>query len=157
MIPPLHIVLHNPQIPQNTGNIGRMCAIIGASLHLVHPLGFTITDAKLKRAGMDYWHSLDIHNHESWDAFKLKNIAPLSRTWLLTTKAENTIWDCEFNFGDCLVFGSEDRGSPEYLHEDLKMTRIKIPQFNDSLRSLNLSTSAGIVAYEAMRQISKKI
>lgn len=156
--PPLHIVLHNPQIPQNTGNIGRMCSMLEAHLHLIHPLGFTITDTKLKRAGMDYWKELDVFDHNSWEEYKTSaNVPPLSRTWLLTTKAEMSLWEADFQFGDALVFGSEDRGAPDYLHEELKPRRIKIPQFNPLLRSLNLSTSAGIAAYEAMRQIQLKL
>lgn len=154
--PPVHIILHNPKIPQNTGNIGRMCSIIGARLHLIHPLGFIITDSKLKRSGMDYWHELDIAHHRDWDAFKASPLAPnLGRVWLLTTKAERSLWDADFEFGDGLVFGAEDCGCPEYVHSDIGERRIKIPQFAPNLRSLNLSTAAGIAAYEAMRQITR--
>ena len=86
--PPIHVILHNPKIPQNTGNIGRMCSILGARLHLIHPLGFIITDSKLKRSGMDYWYELDVVHHKDWDAFKASPLAPkLDRIWLLTTKA----------------------------------------------------------------------
>ena len=152
--PPLHIILHNPKMPQNTGNIGRMCAIVGARLHLIHPLGFIITDARLKRAGMDYWHSLDVVHHRDWEAFKLSDKAPpLERIWLFTTKASACYWDASFKFGDGLMFGAEDCGVPDYVHADIEGRRIKIPHFVDGLRSLNLSTSAGIGAYEAMRQI----
>ena len=141
-------------MPQNTGNIGRMCAIVGARLHLIHPLGFIITDSRLKRAGMDYWYSLDVVHHKDWDAFKLSDKAPkLDRIWLFTTKATNCYWNATFQQGDGLMFGAEDCGVPDYVHADILEHRVKIPHFTDGLRSLNLSTSAGIAAYEAMRQI----
>lgn len=153
--PALHIILHNPKIPQNTGNIGRMCAIVSARLHLIHPLGFTITDSKLKRSGMDYWYELDIVHHADWEAFKKSEKSPsLDRIWLLTTKSSQSLWSAKFEHGDGLLFGAEDSGCPEYVHNDLQVNRIKIPQFAKNLRSLNLSTSAGIAAYEAMRQIT---
>lgn len=149
----LHIVLYCPEIPQNTGNIGRMCAITQSRLHLIHPLGFTITDKHLRRSGMDYWHSLDLHHHENWEAFKKHEKAP-ARKWLLTTKATKTIWDVEFAEGDGLVFGNEGHGAPQWLHEDIgEEYRVTIPQFESGLRSLNLSTAAGIVTYEALRQV----
>ncbi|MGE9294932.1 MAG: tRNA (cytidine(34)-2'-O)-methyltransferase [Puniceicoccales bacterium] len=147
----LHVVLHQPEIPQNTGNIGRMCAITKCALHLVHPLGFVITDRQLKRSGMDYWHTLDVRHHADWAAFRNEVKPP--RSWLLTTKAERTIWDVEFAPGDALVFGNEGHGAPEFLHDELDATRITIPQFDSDLRSLNLSTAAGIAVYEALRQL----
>ncbi|MDR2982691.1 MAG: tRNA (cytidine(34)-2'-O)-methyltransferase [Puniceicoccales bacterium] len=151
----LHIILHCPEIPQNTGNIGRMCAVTLARLHLIHPLGFKITDAQLKRAGMDYWHSLDVHHHADWSTFRQSEVRPTGRLWLLTTKAEKTIWDARFKDGDGLVFGNEGHGAPDWLHQEIGHEyRVKIPQYNDTLRSLNLSTAAGVVAYEALRQIA---
>ncbi len=156
--PPVHIILHNPKIPQNTGNIGRMCSILGARLHLIHPLGFIITDSKLKRSGMDYWYELDIVHHRDWETFKQSPLAPkLERIWLLTTKAEKCLWDATFEHGDGLLFGAEDCGCPQYVHDDIAAHRIKIPQFAPNLRSLNLSTSAGIAAYETMRQITRHV
>ncbi|MFI3291175.1 MAG: tRNA (cytidine(34)-2'-O)-methyltransferase [Opitutales bacterium] len=157
MSAPLNIILHNPQIPQNTGNIGRLCAILNAKLHLIHPFGFTISDSKLKRAGMDYWKELDVSEYNSWEDFKEKHPSLICRTWLLTTKATQTIWEADFEFGDALIFGSEDKGAPQHVHNDLEEKRITIPQFNTKMRSLNLATSAGIASYEAMRQISSKI
>jgi len=148
----LHIVLFNPEIPQNTGNIGRLCAITESRLHLIHPLGFTITDKHLKRSGMDYWHSLDVHHHENWEAFKASEFAP-KRLWLFTTKADHTYWDVEYADGDGLVFGSEGHGVPEWLHAELEGCRLTIPHKNTALRSLNLSTAAGIATYEALRQL----
>ncbi len=149
----LHVVLFQPQIPQNTGNIGRMCAVTRARLHLVHPLGFEINDRNLKRAGMDYWHSLEVHQHADWAAFKASATAP-RRLWLFTTHATRTFWDVAYADGDGLVFGNEEAGAPEWLHGELgDPQRVKIPHANGELRSLNLSTAVGIATYEALRQI----
>lgn len=149
----LHVVLFCPEIPQNTGNIGRMCAITRSRLHLIHPLGFKITDAALRRAGMDYWFSLDVHQHADWAAFKASPHAPL-RLWLIETGPTRTIWDARFADGDGLVFGNEGHGSPAWLYEEFGDERsLTIPQANTALRSLNLSTAAGVACYEALRQI----
>ncbi|MFW6217461.1 MAG: tRNA (cytidine(34)-2'-O)-methyltransferase [Verrucomicrobiota bacterium] len=148
----LHIVLFNPQIPQNTGNIGRLCAVTESRLHLIHPLGFTITDRHLKRSGMDYWHSLDVHHHADWEAFKASPQAP-GRLWLFTTKADHAFWDVDYADGDGLVFGNEGQGAPVWLHAELEGRRLTIPHKNAQMRSLNLSTSVGIAAYEVMRQL----
>jgi tRNA (cytidine/uridine-2'-O-)-methyltransferase len=148
----IHIVLFQPEIPQNTGNVGRMCALTKSRLHLIHPLGFKITDRNLRRAGMDYWFSLDVHEHADWDAFRSSGAAP-RRLWLLTTRAEVGFWDVRFEDGDGLVFGNEGSGAPEWLHTELAASRVTIPHANPELRSLNLSTAAGIAAYEALRQI----
>ena len=152
----LHIVLFEPEIPQNTGNIGRMCAVTRSRLHLIHPLGFKITDRHLKRAGMDYWHSLDVHHHENWQAFRASPTAP-KRLWLFTTKTTTSFWDVEYEAEDGLVFGNEGHGAPAWLHEELgEKQRLTIPHANTELRSLNLSTAAGIACYEAVRQLRKK-
>ncbi len=149
----LHVVLFEPQIPPNTGNIGRMCAVTRSRLHLIHPLGFAVTDKNLKRAGMDYWHSLDVHHHADWAAFKASAVAP-ARLWLFTTHATRTFWEVAFTDGDGLVFGNEEAGAPSWLHAELSdERRVKIPQANGTLRSLNLSTAAGIATYEALRQV----
>jgi tRNA (cytidine/uridine-2'-O-)-methyltransferase len=149
----LHLVLFHPEIPQNTGNIGRLCAITESRLHLIHPLGFKISDKHLKRSGMDYWHSLDLHHHDDWTAFRNSPAAPAGQLWLLTTKSERSFWAAEFRDGDGLVFGNEGHGAPDWLHRELSETRITIPQKDPALRSLNLSTAVGIAAYEALRQI----
>ena len=149
----LHLVLFEPQIPQNTGNVGRLCAVTGSRLHLIHPLGFRITDRQLKRAGMDYWYSLDVHHHENWEAFKRSDAGP-RRLWLFTTKAARSFWEVTYQDGDGLLFGNEGAGCPEWLHAAVGAAhRVRIPQANKALRSLNLSTSAGIACYEALRQI----
>lgn len=149
----LHVILYQPQIAPNTGNIGRMCAVTRTRLHLIHPLGFEITDKNLKRAGMDYWHSLDVHHHADWQAFLVSKTAP-KRLWLLTTHAKQAIWDVVYADGDGLVFGNEGEGAPAWLHDAIGAdSRITIPHANTSLRSLNLSTAAGVACYEAIRQI----
>lgn len=155
-MPMLHVVLFQPEIPQNTGNIGRMCAITRCRLHLIHPLGFTITDRQLKRSGMDYWHTLDVVHHTDWDAFEHSELRP-QRLWLLTTKAAEVYWNVQFQEGDGLVFGNEGHGAPTWLHEKLAGSRITIPQPNPELRSLNLATAAGIVVYEALRQQAQEL
>lgn len=148
----LHIVLFQPQIAPNTGNIGRMCAVTRSRLHLIHPLGFEITDKNLRRAGMDYWFSLDVHEHLNWEAFLGSPAAP-RRLWLFTTHAERTFWEVGFTDGDGLVFGNEGAGAPDWLHNAIGVqSRVTIPHGNNELRSLNLSTAAGIACYEALRQ-----
>ena len=148
----IHLVLFQPEIPQNTGNIGRLCALTQSRLHLIHPLGYQITDKNLKRAGMDYWKSLDVHEHADWAAFRASPAGP-SRLWLLTTSTQRSFWTADFAPGDGLVFGNESSGAPDWMHGELAERRIAIPQANPALRSLNLSTAAGIACYEALRQI----
>lgn len=149
----LHVVLFQPEIPQNTGNIGRTCALTRSRLHLVHPLGFEITDRHLKRAGMDYWHALDVHYHADWAAF-LASVHRPRRLWLFTTRTTRSYWDARYADEDGLVFGNEGHGAPAWLHAAIGETqRVTIPHRNPELRSLNLSTAAGIAAYEALRQI----
>ncbi len=150
----LHVVLVQPEIAPNTGNVGRMCALTCARLHLIHPLGFVINDRNLRRAGMDYWKSLDVHEHADWSAFRASPHAPTGRLWLFTTKSERTFWDVRYTDGDALVFGNESSGAPEWLHQELSETRVTIPHANPTLRSLNLSTAAGVACYEAMRQLT---
>ena len=149
----LHVVLFEPEIPQNTGNIGRMCAVTGARLHLIHPLGFSLSDRYLRRSGMDYWRSLDVHEHEDWAAFRASPAAP-QRLWLFSTHATNSFWDVSYADGDGLVFGKETAGVPPWLHDEVgPAARLRIDQPTAGLRSLNLATSAGIATYEALRQL----
>lgn len=143
----LNIVLYEPEIPQNTGNIARLCACCGASLYLVGKLGFALTDKYTKRAGMDYWQSVDLHRVNSME--ELFSQFPNGRFFYLTTKSKKKYTDIEFKDGDFLVFGPESRGLPqEYVTKD---TAITIPMI-EGQRSLNLSNSVAIVAYEAIRQ-----
>lgn len=149
----LHIVLFQPQIPPNTGNVGRLCAITAARLHLIHPLGFEITDKHLRRSGMDYWRSLDIVEHPDWDAFKASPDGP-RRLWLFTTHAQQVFWDVTFAPGDGLLFGNETEGAPPWLHAAVgDAHRVRIPHARSMLRSLNLATSVGIATFEALRQL----
>lgn len=151
--PLLHVVLFQPEIPQNTGSIGRLCAYTECRLHLIHPLGFTITDSRLKRSGMDYWYSLDVVHHVNWEAFEASGAGP-ERLWLFTTKAGRAHWDVAYAGGDGLLFGNEGHGCPPWLHEKLgDERRLMIPRYGEKLRSLNLATAAGIATYEALRQI----
>ena len=147
----LHVVLYRPEIAPNTGNIGRMCAVTCSRLHLIHPLGYVISDRNLRRAGMDYWRSLDVHEHADWPAFRASPLAP-RRLWLFTTKADRIFWDVDYADEDGLVFGSESAGVPDWLHAELASSRVTIPHANAALRSLNLSTAAGVACFEALRQ-----
>ena len=152
--PVLHLVLFQPDIPQNTGNVGRLCAFTGCRLHLIHPLGFKITDRHLKRSGMDYWRALDVHEHASWEAFLDSPHAP-RRIWLFTTHSSRPFWDVTYEQGDGLLFGKETSGCPDWLHDWAGgERRVTIPKFNPLLRSLNLSTAVGIAAYEGLRQLA---
>ena len=146
----LNIVLVNPEIHQNTGNIARTCAATGARLHLVRPLGFEITDKALRRAGLDYWYLLDVKLYDSLDAFLEAHRT--DRMWLLSTKAPRSYTEAAFQAEDYLLFGPESRGLPESLLYANEARCLKIPMVEDA-RSLNLSNSAAIVVYEALRQL----
>ena len=149
----LHLILYCPEIPQNTGNIGRTAAITSARHHLIEPLGFELSEKHLKRSGMDYWEDLDLCVHKDWKHFLNSPKAP-KRLWLFTTKAERIYWNASFQNEDGLVFGNEGHGAPDWLHDEIgEENRITIPHSNNSLRSLNLATSVGIASYEALRQM----
>jgi tRNA (cytidine/uridine-2'-O-)-methyltransferase len=148
--PPFRIVLVEPQIPPNTGNIARLCAATGTKLHLVEPMGFPIDDAKLKRAGLDYWDSIQPQVHPTFDAF-LADVAP-PRLHLFSTGGRRSHLEVDFQPGDALVFGSETKGLPEALLAQHQDRVVGIPIQPDHVRSLNLSTAAGIALYEALRQ-----
>ncbi len=142
-----NVVLYEPEIPQNTGNIARLCACTGANLYLVGKLGFSLSDKYTKRAGLDYWNSVNITKVNSLDELKKEG----RRFFYLTTKVSKTIYDAKFTENDFLVFGPETRGLPEdFLHNDFALT---IPMI-EGQRSLNLSNSVSIVLYEAIRQTS---
>ena len=145
----INIVLHEPEIPQNTGNIARTCAATGASLHLIRPLGFTIDDKKLKRAGLDYWHQLDITYYDGLEDFFEKN--PNAQFYCFSTKAQYRYTDITYPDPVFLIFGKETKGLPEeFLHAHPDRC-VRIPM-RDGLRSLNLSNSAAIAVYEVLRQ-----
>lgn len=145
-----NIVLVEPQIPQNTGTIGRLCVNLGASLHLIGPIGFDIDDKAVKRAGLDYWSKLDLVVWESFADFLAAH--PVSRqTHMATTKTDNLYFNADFNKGDYILFGSESRGIDERVLLENPENCITIPM-GGAGRSLNLGVSVGIVAYEALRQ-----
>lgn len=148
----IEIILHRPEIPQNTGNIGRICAFTGCKLHLIHPLGFQITDKNLRRAGMDYWKTLEVKEHKSWEDF-LKSKNKPRRIFLFTTHATKPFWEADFHEGDGLLFGNEGTGAPKKIHDWAQSNRVTIPNYSNGLRSLNLAVSVGIATYEALRQI----
>jgi tRNA (cytidine/uridine-2'-O-)-methyltransferase len=146
----LHVVLIEPEIPPNTGNIARLCLAVGARLHLVGPLGFSLDEKSLRRAGMDYWDRCDV---KLWASFaELRATDPQARYFFFTTKAREAYWDESFADGDYLVFGRETRGLPESLLAE-NSARCRTIPIAAQARSLNLATAAGIVLYEALRQI----
>ena len=144
-----HIVLVEPEIPQNTGNIARTCAATGCELHLVHPLGFEISDKQLRRAGLDYWDLVRVHEHGSFE--ELAAAYPHARFFFFTTKAKHNYTEAEYREGDFLVFGKETKGLPEELLVRHPDECVRIPMIDKS-RSLNLSNSAAIAVYEGLRQ-----
>ena len=159
-----NIVLLEPEIPSNTGNIGRTCLITGSRLHLIEPMGFFLNDKNLKRAGMDYWRELDCVVYNSWEDFCEKNkglinISGVSqdaatgraRLWMATTKARRTYCEADFKDGDFIMFGKESAGIPEEILLENRKTSIRIPMAKQQ-RSLNLSNAVAIVLYEALRQ-----
>jgi tRNA (cytidine/uridine-2'-O-)-methyltransferase len=147
---PYHIVLVEPEIPPNTGNIARLCAATGSVLHLVGRLGFSIDDRQLKRAGLDYWNAVDIRLWPNLAA--LQDAFPAGRFWYTSKKAAKSHLQADYHPGDLLVFGKETVGLPEELLQQHAERTIRIPIFSPVVRSLNLSTAAGIVLYEALRQ-----
>ncbi len=145
----MHIILHQPEIPGNTGNIGRTCVATGTALHLIEPLGFRIDEKEIKRAGMDYWKDLELHRYVNFEDFLEKN--PGAKIWMATTKAKHTYTEVEFGPNDFIMFGKESAGIPEEILVDYEETAIRIPMLS-AIRSLNLSNAAAIVLYEALRQ-----
>lgn len=148
----LHLVLYEPVIPQNTGSIARLCACIGAKLHLIHPLGFKTDDAAVRRAGLDYWEHVDIAEHANWEEF-LKTEEPQS-LFLFTKWADRPYHEADIRPPSYLVFGNETLGLPPQLHDNYVGRRLWIPMRSDIVRSLNLSQAAAIAAYESLRQAS---
>ena len=145
----LNVVLYQPDIPQNTGNIGRTCVAIGAKLWLVRPLGFRLDDRYLRRAGMDYWQYLDWEAVDSWSEVETR--LPDRPIWCLTKTATRRIWDVEFQRGDILLFGSESRGLPQAILKESPVRNLGLPM-HDTVRSLNLASTVNTVSYEAVRQ-----
>ena len=149
----MHVVLVEPEIPQNTGNIGRLCVLTECQLHLVGKLGFSISNSYLRRAGLDYWELLDVKQHVS--IVELWEQAPQARFHYVSTKAVQLYTEVNYNQEDYLVFGSETKGLPEKLINEQQKFAIKIPMWGIKPRSHNLGNSVAIVIYEALRQIKK--
>jgi tRNA (cytidine/uridine-2'-O-)-methyltransferase len=145
----MHVVLYQPDIPQNAGNIGRSCVAVGAKLWFVRPLGFQLDDRYLRRAGMDYWEHVDWEAVDDWS--QLTSRLADRRMWLLTRFARRVIWEATFQSGDVFVFGSETRGLPDWLRAEHEANCLCLPM-RDPLRSLNLASTVNTVLYEAVRQ-----
>ena len=149
----LHVVLVHPEIHWNTGNAGRTCLAAGATLHLIEPLGFSLEEREVKRAGLDYWEHVDLRVWPSWDAFE-RELPALGEPWFFSTKARRLLWDAPLgeSRNTVLVFGRETGGLPAELHERFADRFLSMPIASPVVRSLNLSTSVGIAAYEVLRR-----
>ena len=145
------IVLVRPEIPHNTGAIGRLCVGLGVPLHLVRPLGFCLDDRSIARAGLDYWPHLDVTVHDTWEDY-LEAVRP-ERLMLLSTHGEKSLYDCGFREGDALVFGNESSGLPETFYGRYRDSLFRIPMPGEHARSINLANAVSIAAYECFRQI----
>jgi tRNA (cytidine/uridine-2'-O-)-methyltransferase len=148
---PLHVALVEPEIPPNTGNVARLCAATGCALHLVEPLGFSIDDRELKRAGLDYWKHVHITVHADLDAFFAATFG--KRRWYFSTRGRRLMTDAGFSPGDVLVFGKETQGLPRELIERESEHTLRIPMRGETVRSINLSTAVGIATYAALARI----
>ena len=149
----IHVVLVHPEIHWNTGNAGRTCLAAGATLHLVKPLGFSLEERELKRAGLDYWEHVDLCVWESWETLE-RELPTLGEPWFFSTKATRVLWDAPLGESRdvVLVFGRETGGLPESVHEKYGDRLLSMPIHSEHVRSLNLSTSVGIALYEVLRQ-----
>lgn len=148
-----HVILHQPEIPQNTGSIGRLCVCTGCKLHLIQPLGFEVTDYYLRRAGLDYWEKLAPAFYENWDDFLAKSQA--KRLWLASTKGKATYTQINYEPEDGFVLGCETKGLPDTILQNHGEYLIKIPMPGDFHRSLNQAQAAAVVLYEALRQVNR--
>ena len=151
MKPPFSIVLVRPEIPHNTGAIGRLCVGLGVPLHLIRPLGFHLDDQSVARAGLDYWPFLDLTVHDTWDDY-LAAERP-ERLFFLSTHGEKSLYDASFSAGDALVFGCESAGLPKELYERYRESLFRIPMPGEHARSINLANAVSIAAYECYRQL----
>ncbi len=145
----MHIVLHQPEIPGNTGNIGRTCVATGTALHLIEPLGFRLDEKSIRRAGMDYWHQLEVHRYTNFREFMERH--PGAKIWMATTKAQHAYTEVTYGADDFIMFGKESAGIPEEILVEHEEGCIRIPML-PAIRSLNLSNAVSIVLYEALRQ-----
>lgn len=152
--PMYNIALLEPEIPPNTGNIARLCAATNTALHIVGATGFRLDERAVRRAGLDYWEHVNIRKHIEMD--DLFAALPNSRFWFLTTKTKRSYTSVRFVDGDCFIFGRETKGLPENLLDENEASCLTIPMTNKNVRSLNLANSAGIVLYEAIRQLNSE-
>jgi tRNA (cytidine/uridine-2'-O-)-methyltransferase len=146
-----HVVMHEPEIPNNTGNIGRTCIATGCALHLIHPLGFDTGEKALRRAGLDYWPRLNVREHADWGAYVTATGATPERTWLTSGHTGVPLWEAELRMGDYLVFGKETRGLPEAMLAAHRARVLHLPMVPGE-RGLNVATAVCAVVYEGMRQ-----
>lgn len=151
--PLLHIVLHEPEIPNNTGNIGRTAIVLGCALHLIEPLGFDVSEKACRRAGLDYWPRLGVKQHANWDAFVATQVP--ERLWLFSAHATRNVFDADIRRGDCLVFGKETAGLPEPLLARYADRCLRFPMVPGE-RGLNLATAVCAAAYEGVRQMAAR-
>ena len=151
MDPSMNVVLVEPEIPPNTGNVARLCAATRTRLHLIEPLGFELNDKQLKRAGMDYWQQVEWHRWPNWTAFETK-LPSTARLWLIESNGPKIYSEAKFSADDYLVFGRETAGLPKSLLEKHSEHWLRIPMFNAQSRSLNLSNCVALVLFEALRQ-----
>jgi tRNA (cytidine/uridine-2'-O-)-methyltransferase len=149
----LHVALIEPQIPPNTGNIARLCAATETSLHLIEPLGFSLDDAELRRAGLDYWDAVDVWVHRGWRYFR--EAIARERCWYFSARGTRSLWEARIPDGACLVFGNETAGMPARILEKHADRVFRIPM-SGPVRSLNLATAAGIVLYDALRGLQRR-
>lgn len=149
----IHVVLVQPEIHWNTGNAGRTCLAVGATLHLVEPLGFSLDEREVKRAGLDYWEYVDLRVWPSWDLFE-EGLPGLGEPYFFSTKATRLLWDAPLGASSdvVLIFGRETGGLPDHIHERYRDRFIRMPIFSPRVRSLNLSTSVAVALYEVLRQ-----
>lgn len=147
----LHVVLVHPEIPWNTGNAGRTCLAAGARLHLVRPLGFFLTEAKIRRSGLDYWERVEPTIWDSWEALEAE-LPALGEAFFLSAEGEKSLWDVQIPERAVLIFGRESDGLPKEIRDSYRERLVRIPIADAEVRSLNLSTSVGIAAFEAVRQ-----
>ena len=145
----MHVILHQPEIPANTGNIGRTCVATGTSLDLIEPLGFQLNEKQLKRAGMDYWNQLDLHRYVNYDAFLQQHSG--AKVWMATTKAKKSYTEVEFGPDDYIMFGKESAGVPGAVAQACD-ARLRLP-IRSEVRSMNLAMTAGLALGEALRQV----
>jgi tRNA (cytidine/uridine-2'-O-)-methyltransferase len=147
----MHLVLVEPEIPPNTGNVARLCAATRTTLHLIEPFGFTLDDKQLKRAGMDYWREVEWHRWSGWPEFRAA-LDPSARLWLIESGGARHYAEVGYRPDDYLIFGRETAGLPQALLKENSERWLRVPMFNDRARSLNLSNCAALVLYEALRQ-----